>query len=71
MVEKTLRAMRHGGVYDHVGFGIHRYSTDNVWLVPHEIQLLQMSIIDQGIGKSSEDIIVDTKIAIKPKLSKF
>lgn len=35
MVEKTLEAMRHGGVYDHVGFGFHRYSTDSRWRVPH------------------------------------
>ena len=28
MVERTLRAMRRGGIYDHVGFGFHRYSTD-------------------------------------------
>jgi uncharacterized protein YyaL (SSP411 family) len=35
MVEKTLQAMRLGGIYDHVGFGFHRYSTDSQWLVPH------------------------------------
>ena len=26
MVEQTLRRMRRGGIYDHVGFGFHRYS---------------------------------------------
>ncbi|MCI0528948.1 MAG: thioredoxin domain-containing protein, partial [Nitrospira sp.] len=35
MVEKTLQAMRRGGMYDHVGFGFHRYSTDPQWLLPH------------------------------------
>jgi uncharacterized protein YyaL (SSP411 family) len=35
MVEKTLGAMSQGGVYDHVGFGFHRYSTDRLWLIPH------------------------------------
>ena len=40
MVEKTLRGMRYGGVYDHVGFGIHRYSTDREWLVPHFEKML-------------------------------
>ncbi|MFX1317169.1 MAG: thioredoxin domain-containing protein, partial [Promethearchaeota archaeon] len=35
MAEKTLQAMRYGGIYDHIGFGIHRYSTDSYWLVPH------------------------------------
>ena len=29
MSEKTLRAMRNGGIYDHIGFGFHRYSTDS------------------------------------------
>ena len=40
MVEKTLRAMRNGGVYDHIGFGFHRYSTDPEWLVPHFEKML-------------------------------
>jgi len=40
MVEKTLRAMRYGGIYDHVGFGFHRYSTDSKWLVPHFEKML-------------------------------
>jgi uncharacterized protein YyaL (SSP411 family) len=40
MVEKTLHAMRCGGVYDHVGFGFHRYSTDATWLVPHFEKML-------------------------------
>jgi uncharacterized protein YyaL (SSP411 family) len=40
MVEQTLDAMRHGGIYDHVGFGFHRYSTDSEWLVPHFEKML-------------------------------
>jgi uncharacterized protein YyaL (SSP411 family) len=40
MVEKTLRAMRRGGIYDHVGFGFHRYSTDAQWLTPHFEKML-------------------------------
>jgi len=40
MVEKTLLAMRRGGIYDHVGFGFHRYSTDSQWLVPHFEKML-------------------------------
>jgi uncharacterized protein YyaL (SSP411 family) len=40
MVEKTLRAMRLGGVFDQVGFGFHRYSTDAEWLVPHFEKML-------------------------------
>lgn len=40
MVEKTLRAMHQGGVWDQIGFGLHRYSTDSHWLVPHFEKML-------------------------------
>ncbi|MCC6441902.1 MAG: thioredoxin domain-containing protein [Armatimonadetes bacterium] len=40
MVEKTLQSMRLGGIYDHVGFGFHRYSTDARWLLPHFEKML-------------------------------
>ncbi|MBI4613669.1 MAG: thioredoxin domain-containing protein [Planctomycetes bacterium] len=40
MVETTLQAMAAGGMYDHLGGGFHRYSTDPVWLVPHFEQML-------------------------------
>ena len=40
MVEKTLHAIRNGGIYDHLGGGIHRYSTDAKWLVPHFEKML-------------------------------
>ena len=40
MVEHTLQSMRQGGIYDHMGFGFHRYSTDERWLVPHFEKML-------------------------------
>ena len=40
MVEKTLVKMRLGGIFDQVGFGFHRYSTDAHWLVPHFEKML-------------------------------
>jgi len=40
MVEKTLIEMRRGGIYDHIGFGFARYSTDQHWLVPHFEKML-------------------------------
>ena len=40
MVEKTLSAMKMGGIYDHIGYGFHRYSTDRKWLVPHFEKML-------------------------------
>lgn len=40
MVEKTLQVMRLGGIFDQLGFGFHRYSTDEFWLVPHFEKML-------------------------------
>ncbi len=40
MVEKTLDSMYRGGIYDHIGFGFARYSTDKKWLVPHFEKML-------------------------------
>ncbi|MCZ6789369.1 MAG: thioredoxin domain-containing protein [Chloroflexi bacterium] len=40
MVEDTLRQMARGGIYDQVGGGFHRYSTDEAWLVPHFEKML-------------------------------
>ncbi|HAH50445.1 MAG TPA: thioredoxin domain-containing protein [Balneola sp.] len=39
-VEKTLTKMRLGGIWDHLGFGFHRYSTDKKWLLPHFEKML-------------------------------
>ncbi len=38
--EKTLQEMRRGGLYDQVGHGFHRYSTDGEWRVPHFEKML-------------------------------
>jgi len=40
MVEKTLQSMRRGGLFDHIGYGFHRYSTDAHWMVPHFEKML-------------------------------
>lgn len=40
MVTKTLTQMRMGGVFDQIGWGFHRYSTDREWLVPHFEKML-------------------------------
>jgi uncharacterized protein YyaL (SSP411 family) len=40
IVEHTLDYMRRGGIFDHIGFGFHRYSTDRQWLVPHFEKML-------------------------------
>jgi len=40
MVEETLNSMSLGGIYDHIGFGFHRYSTDRQWILPHFEKML-------------------------------
>ena len=40
MVEITLEDMARGGIFDHIGGGFSRYSTDKMWLVPHFEKML-------------------------------
>ncbi len=40
MIARTLERMGRGGVYDQVGGGFHRYSTDARWIVPHFEKML-------------------------------
>ncbi len=47
-VETTLERMANGGIYDHLGGGIHRYSTDRRWLVPH----FEKMLYDQALVSS-------------------
>jgi len=42
---KTLMNIRLGGIYDQVGGGIHRYSTDERWLIPH----FEKTLYDQAL----------------------
>ena len=48
VVELTLEKMGNGGIYDHLGGGIHRYSTDPKWLVPH----FEKMLYDQALVSS-------------------
>ena len=40
MVDTTLHYMRLGGMFDQIGLGFHRYSTDKRWLLPHFEKML-------------------------------
>lgn len=40
LVERTLDMMHRGGIYDHLGGGFSRYSTDEKWLIPHFEKML-------------------------------
>ncbi|HEX7540071.1 MAG TPA: thioredoxin domain-containing protein, partial [Syntrophales bacterium] len=60
MVEKSLSSMRRGGVYDQIGYGFHRYSTDARWRLPHfekmlyDQAMLSMAFLEafQATGKT-------------------
>ena len=65
MATKTLKQMRLGGIYDHIGFGFHRYSTDRHWLVPHfEKMLYDQAMIAMAYTEAyhitGEDIYAQT-----------
>lgn len=49
MVLFTLRKMASGGIYDQIGGGFHRYSTDEKWLVPHFEKMLYDNALLIGI----------------------
>ncbi|MFH0967319.1 MAG: thioredoxin domain-containing protein [Methanobacteriota archaeon] len=40
MVQKTLSSMAQGGIRDQIGYGFHRYATDNAWKIPHFEKML-------------------------------
>ena len=45
MVEITLEDMARGGIFDHIGGGFSRYSTDEMWLVPHFEKMLYDNVL--------------------------
>ena len=60
MVEKTLLEMRKGGIFDQVGFGFHRYSTDSRWLLPHFEKMLydqamMLNVLSEAYQISKKD----------------
>src|SRR5687767_4868812 len=50
MVVKTFDAMRRGGIFDQVGGGLHRYSVDADWLVPHFEKMLYDNALFARLG---------------------
>ncbi|MFO7588224.1 MAG: thioredoxin domain-containing protein [Gemmatimonadota bacterium] len=54
MVDLTLRRMRAGGIFDQLGSGFHRYSTDSRWLLPHfEKMLYDQALIALACAEAS------------------
>jgi uncharacterized protein YyaL (SSP411 family) len=67
MVEKSLRSMRAGGIFDQIGLGLHRYSTDAEWLVPHfekmlyDQALLALAYIEAFQATGAEEFAVTAR----------
>lgn len=64
ILEKTLQKMRAGGIYDQLGWGFHRYSTDREWEMPHfekmlYDQALMIYIYSSVYQATSKDIYAD------------
>ena len=63
MVHHTLKKMSQGGIYDHLGGGFSRYSTDEKWLVPHfektlyDNALLAMAYSRAGYGSIATEVL--------------
>jgi uncharacterized protein YyaL (SSP411 family) len=70
VVTTTLDAMASGGMYDHIGGGFARYSTDREWLVPHFEKMLydqaQLSTLYRQaysvLGKPDHRVVVEETI---------
>ncbi len=65
LVRTTLDKMRRGGIYDHIGYGFSRYSTDDYFLVPHFEKMLYdnallMIAYACAYKQSGERIFLDT-----------
>jgi uncharacterized protein YyaL (SSP411 family) len=67
MAEKSLRAMRRGGVYDHVGFGFHRYATDAAWRVPHFEKMLYDQALTAAAYVEAYQATGDEDYALTPR----
>lgn len=61
----TLRAMRRGGIYDHVGYGFFRYSTDERWMIPHFEKMLydqamELYVYSEAFRRTSDPLFSQT-----------
>ncbi len=69
MVVQSLKKMRQGGIFDQLGYGFHRYSVDQRWLVPHfEKMLYDQALLAQAYVEAyqvtGEPLFADTAHAV-------
>ena len=63
MVRVTLDKMSRGGIYDHLGGGFARYSTDDRWLVPHFEKMLYDNALLAGVYLEAFQVTADPEYA--------
>jgi len=63
MAQHTLEKMARGGIYDHLGGGFARYSTDERWLVPHFEKMLYDNALLSSVYLEAFQITVDPQFA--------
>jgi uncharacterized protein YyaL (SSP411 family) len=67
LVHLTLRKMAEGGIYDHLGGGFHRYSTERTWTVPHFEKMLydnaQLTELYSDAYKTTPDALYKRVVA--------
>jgi uncharacterized protein YyaL (SSP411 family) len=64
----SLEKMAHGGLFDHLGGGFYRYSTDNLWMIPHFEKMLYdngplLSLYSQAYKLNGDPLFFDTACA--------
>lgn len=74
-INLTLDSMRKGGIYDQLGYGFSRYSTDEKWLVPHFEKMLYdnallMNVYIKAYGISKKEIYLNTAKEISEYLQR-
>ena len=65
LVDLTLAKMAEGGIYDHLGGGFHRYSTERTWTVPHFEKMLYDNA--QLVELYSDAYAVDAEPAVQAR----
>jgi uncharacterized protein len=78
LVHLTLRKMAEGGIYDHLGGGFHRYSTERTWTVPHFEKMLydnaQLAELYSDAHKAAPDplykrVVAETLAFVKREMT--
>ena len=77
IVQKTLKGMAHGGIFDQIGGGFSRYSVDKYWIIPHFEKMLYdnallIDIYSKGYQRYKSElykaIVEDTVVWLKREM---